>query len=191
MDLKTAEPAANPTGKPAAEPTPKGSDFVLGHHLPGVVTTQLQKVINWGRRNSLWYLTFGLACCAVEDIMAAGAAHFDLDRLGLFFRASPRQADVMFVAGTVTEKMAPRIRQLWEQMAEPRYVIALGSCAISGGPFAGGYNTVLGVDKVIPVDVYVPGCPPRPEALYYGILKLQEKIRKQGIPESKGKEARP
>jgi len=161
--------------------SPRGKDFILGQYLPGVLTTTLQKVINWGRENSLWYMTFGLACCAIEDIMAAGASRYDLDRLGLIFRASPRQSDLMLVAGTVTEKMAPRIRTLYEQMAEPRYVIALGTCAIAGGPFAGGYNTVLGVDKIIPVDVYVPGCPPRPEALFYGILKLQEKIRQHGI----------
>ncbi|MHB8926071.1 MAG: NADH-quinone oxidoreductase subunit B [Bacillota bacterium] len=159
----------------------QGDDFRLGQHLPGVITTQLQKVINWGRQSSMWYMSFGLACCAIEDIMAAGASRYDLDRLGLFFRASPRQSDLMLVAGTVTEKMAPRIRTLYEQMAEPRYVIALGTCAIAGGPFAGGYNTVLGVDKIIPVDVYVPGCPPRPEALFYGIMKLQEKIRKHGV----------
>ncbi len=162
-------------------PAPTGTDFRLGQHLPGILTTTLQKVINWGRESSMWYMSFGLACCAIEDIMAAGASRYDLDRLGLFFRASPRQSDLMLVAGTVTEKMAPRIRTLWEQMAEPRYVIALGTCAIAGGPFAGGYNTVLGVDKIIPVDVYVPGCPPRPEALFYGLLKLQEKIRQHKI----------
>ncbi|HEY8448967.1 MAG TPA: NADH-quinone oxidoreductase subunit B family protein [Bacillota bacterium] len=148
--------------------------------LPGVLTTNLQTVVNWGRKNSLWYLLFGIACCAIE-LMATGAARYDLDRLGSIFRASPRQADLMIVAGTVTEKMGPVVRRLYDQMAEPRWVIAMGACASNGGPYWQGYNVVDGVDKFVPVDVYVPGCPPRPEALMQGILRLQDKIRTAGL----------
>ncbi|MBI5701051.1 NADH-quinone oxidoreductase subunit B [Candidatus Saganbacteria bacterium] len=157
--------------------------FEYVEKIPGgnIIITSTDKLFNWGRANSLWYLLFGLKCCAIE-MMAAGASRFDLDRLGLIFRASPRQTDLMIVAGTVTEKMAPRIKTLWEQMAEPRYVIAMGSCAITGGAFFyDSYTTIKGVDEIIPVDVYVPGCPPRPEALYDGIIKLQEKIAKESI----------
>jgi NADH-quinone oxidoreductase subunit B len=151
--------------------------------LPGgnLILASTDKLFNWARANSLWYLLFGLKCCAIE-LMATGASRFDLDRLGLIFRASPRQSDLMIVAGTVTAKMAPRIRLLWEQMAEPRYVIAMGSCSITGGAFFyDSYAAINGVDEVIPVDVYVPGCPPRPEALIEGILKLQEKIKKESL----------
>jgi NADH-quinone oxidoreductase subunit B len=142
-----------------------------------ILLTSLDYVVNWSRLSSLWPVTFGLACCAIE-MMATGAARYDLDRFGVLFRASPRQADLMIVAGTVTLKMASRIRRLYAQMPEPKYVISMGSCATNGGPYwQHGYHVLKGVDVVVPVDVYVPGCPPRPEALIEGILKLQEKIR--------------
>lgn len=149
--------------------------------IPGgaIITTTVDKVFNWGRESSLWYMSFGLACCAIEVLMAAGAARYDLDRFGMIFRATPRQSDLMIVAGTVTKKMAPRVRRLYEQMAEPRYVIATGSCANAGGPFAESYSVVKGVDQIIPVDIYVPGCPPRPEALINGVLELRKKMREE------------
>ncbi|MGB8658324.1 MAG: NADH-quinone oxidoreductase subunit B family protein [Candidatus Zixiibacteriota bacterium] len=147
----------------------------------GLITTALDEVLNYSRASSLWYMLFGLACCAVE-MMATGASRYDFDRFGMIFRASPRQSDLMFVAGTVTKKMAPRVKRLYEQMAEPRYVIAMGGCAIIGGPFHYDcYSVLKGIDLVIPVDVYIPGCPPRPESLMEGCIKLQEKIRKQKI----------
>lgn len=136
----------------------------------------LEQLKAWARSNSLWPLTFGLACCAIE-MMGTGASHYDLDRFGVMFRTSPRQSDVMIVSGTVTKKMGPLLRRLYDQMPEPKWVIAMGSCATAGGPYIKSYSVIKGVDQIVPVDVYIPGCPPNPAALIYGINKLQEKIR--------------
>jgi len=151
-----------------------GVEQTLGNNF---ITTSLDKLVNWSRSRSLWPMTFGLACCAIE-MMATGAARFDLDRFWVLFRASPRQADVIIIAGTATKKMLPVIKTVYEQMPEPRYVIAMGACACSGGVFDT-YSTVQGIDEELPVDVYIPGCPPRPEGLLYGLMKLQEKIMKE------------
>jgi NADH-quinone oxidoreductase subunit B len=146
-----------------------------------VFITSLDKIYNWGRKRSVWPMLFGLACCAIEMIATAASRH-DLSRFGWeLMRASPRQADLMIVSGTVTKKMIPQIVRLYNQMPEPRYVIAMGACATAGGPFKEGYNVVSGVDKFIPVDVYITGCPPRPEALLHSFIKLQEKIEKQSL----------
>lgn len=147
---------------------------VLGDNI---ITASLDKIVNWSRSRSLWPMTFGLACCAIE-MMAAGAARYDLDRFGVLFRASPRQADVIIIAGTVTYKMLPVIRTVYEQMPEPKYVIAMGACASSGGVFDT-YSVVQGIDTALPVDIYVPGCPPRPEGLLYALIQLQEKIMRE------------
>ncbi|OIO61304.1 MAG: NADH-quinone oxidoreductase subunit B [Alphaproteobacteria bacterium CG_4_10_14_0_2_um_filter_63_37] len=143
----------------------------------GFVTTTVDKVINWGRTSALWPMTFGLACCAVE-FMHAGAARYDFDRFGIIPRPSPRQSDVMLVAGTLVNKMAPALRRVYDQMPEPRWVISMGSCANGGGYYHYSYSVVRGCDRVVPVDIYVPGCPPTAEALLYGFIQLQRKVRR-------------
>ena len=145
----------------------------------GFVIGQADKLFNWAKSGSLWPMTFGLACCAVE-MMHSAAARYDMDRYGMLFRPSPRQSDVMIVAGTLTNKMAPALRRVYDQMAEPRWVISMGSCANGGGYYHYSYSVVRGCDRIVPVDVYVPGCPPSAEALLYGILQLQKKIRNKG-----------
>jgi len=158
--------------------------YEIPPELQGQVSiTTLDRIYNWGRRSSIWPMMFGLACCAIEMICTA-ASRYDLARFGMeVMRPSPRQSDLMIVSGTVTKKMIPQIVRLYNQMAEPRYVLAMGACASGGGPFKEGYNVVSGVDKFIPVDVYVPGCPPTPQALLNGLIKLQEKIDQQSIKE--------
>ncbi len=157
-----------------------------GRYGPNIIITSVDKIFNWSRASSIWPITFGLACCAIE-MMCTNASRFDLDRLGVFPRPTPRQSDCMIVSGTVTAKMAERIRRLYNQMPEPRYVISMGSCANSGGPYwQHGYHVVKGVDQIIPVDVYIPGCPPRPEALLDGFFKLKEKIRKETLAKKTG-----
>ncbi len=153
----------------------------------GLIVTSVDTALNWAKKSSIWPMTFGLACCAIE-MMAFGASRYDIDRFGAgAFRASPRQADLMIVAGTVTYKMASRLRRLYNQMPEPKYVIAMGACTVGGGPyFKYGYHVVKGVDLVVPVDVYIPGCPPRPEALIEGLMRLQDKISDQTIGLPKG-----
>jgi len=177
-------------GSTGGEPPPRRSQIApiaeavaILDNIPGggLILTTVEAALNWGRASSIWPLTFGLACCAIE-MMAAYASRFDLDRMGAIPRATPRQADLIIVAGRATIKIAPIVRRLWEQMAEPKYVISMGSCATCGGPFYyDNYSILKGIDQVIPVDVYVPGCPPRPEALIEGILKLQEQIKREPI----------
>jgi len=159
-------------------PTDQELDRLAEAASPFVRLAMVDDVLNLARANSLWGLTFGLACCAIE-MMAAGAARYDLDRFGVFFRPSPRQADLMILAGTISRKMAPVIKTLWDQMPEPKWAISMGGCTISGGPFKypGEYAISEGAEKFMPIDVHVPGCPPRPEALIAGILKLEEKIK--------------
>ncbi len=161
--------------------------WIEGRFEENFVTTTLEQAMNWAKESSIWPMTFGLACCAIE-MMATGASRFDLDRFGAgAFRASPRQADLMIVAGTVTFKMASRVRRLYEQMPDPKYVIAMGACTVGGGPyFKYGYHVVKGVDLVVPVDVYVPGCPPRPEALLEGVMRIQDKIKARRIAKQRG-----
>ena len=152
------------------------ADSVFNRVLPNALTAKSDELFALARKSSLWTLSFGLACCAIEMI-SAHASHHDLDRFGVVTWPSPRQADVMIVAGTVVKKMADPIKLLYEQMPDPKWVIAMGSCATNGGPYYKSYSVVMGVDHLIPVDVYVPGCPPRPEALIYGVMQLQEKIK--------------
>ena len=151
---------------------------------PGVITTRAEKLFAMARKSSLWPLQFGLACCAIE-MMSTYMSHHDLDRFGIVTWPSPRQSDVMIVAGTVVKKMAEPIKLLYEQMPSPKWVIAMGSCATAGGPYQRSYSVVMGVDKIIPVDIYIPGCPPRPEALMDGLIKLQEKIMREAKEDGK------
>ncbi len=162
-------------GQHGNRPAPSLFDESIAPKVPGIITTTTDPLFGMARKSSLWMLTFGLACCAIE-MMSTYMAHYDLDRFGVVTWHSPRQSDVMIVAGTLVKKMAEPIRLLYEQMPEPKWVIAMGSCATNGGPYYRSYSVVMGVDHIVPVDVYVPGCPPRPEALIFGILKLQEKI---------------
>jgi NADH-quinone oxidoreductase B subunit len=156
-------------------------EYVAEEIRRNIIITTIDKIYNWGRRSSVWPMGFGLACCAIEMICAA-AARFDFARFGMeMMRPTPRQADLMIIAGTVTNKMAPQVVRLYDQMPEPKYVLAMGACAISGGPFKDTYNVVNGIDTYLPVDVYVPGCPPRPEALIEGFIKLHQKIEGQTI----------
>ncbi|HSW39833.1 MAG TPA: NADH-quinone oxidoreductase subunit B family protein [Acidobacteriota bacterium] len=159
---------------PSSLSSPRGE--TLGGSVPVVLTTTVDKLVNWIRESSLWYLLFATACCGIE-LMQAGGPRTDLDRFGAVFRASPRQSDLLIVAGTITFKMADRVRLLYSQLAEPKYVIAMGSCANCGGLFQRSYSVVPGVDTIVPVDIYLPGCPPRPEALTEALLRLQDKMR--------------
>ena len=176
-DVIQRRPTTTQAGLHGEEPTGRQGILVNDDN---VVFTTVANLINWARSRSPWPLGYGLACCAIE-MMATGASTHDMSRFGMeVFRSSPRQADVMIVAGTVTHKMAPRLRRLFEQMPEPKWVIAMGNCASSGGEFWDSYSTLQGVDTVVPVDVYVAGCPPRPEALLEGLLRLREKITRGG-----------
>ncbi len=175
-----ARSSAEPALAGQANLATRAADLVCRVRGGAVLVTTVDQVLNWAKSSSLWYLTYGLACCAIE-MMCTAASHYDLDRFGLIFRGTPRQSDLMLVSGTVTKKMAPVLRQLYDQMPDPKYVIAMGGCACAGGPFYDSYFVVQGVDEIVPVDVYIAGCPPRPEALIDGIFRLQEKIRRSSI----------
>lgn len=163
----------------ARAPIPDPAGWLEGEVPRGLLVTSLGAFLGWGRKFSVWPVSFGLACCAME-MVATAASRFDISRFGMeFFRASPRQADLMIVSGTLTWKMAPQLKRIYDQMPEPKWVVAMGQCATSGGPFAESYFVVPGVNRLVPVDVYVPGCPPRPEALLYGLMKLHEKIARE------------
>ena len=155
------------------------NDDLINQQGPGFLTTSVDKLVNWARTGSMWPVTLGLACCGIE-MMHSAASRYDTDRFGIFYRPSPRQSDVMIVAGTLTNKMAPALRKVYDQMPEPRYVVSMGSCANGGGYYHYSYSVVRGCDKIVPVDIYIPGCPPSAEALLYGILQLQKKIRREG-----------
>ena len=167
------------TAAPTAAPANLFDQVHGGLEQEGFFVTKLNDLVSWARAGSMWPMTFGLACCAVE-MMHAAASRYDLDRFGLVFRPSPRQSDVMIVAGTLCNKMAPALRKVYDQMAEPRYVLSMGSCANGGGYYHFSYSVVRGCDRIVPVDVYVPGCPPSAESLVYGILLLQKKIQRTG-----------
>jgi len=148
---------------------------VIHEKLPSVITARLDRVLDYGRARSIWPMSFAIACCGIE-MMTTGSPRYDGDRFGIFFRATPRQSDLLIVAGPVSRKMEPAIKRIYDEMAAPRWVVAMGSCAISGGAFVDSYNILKGVDTILPVDIYIPGCPPRPEAFFDGILKLKERV---------------